>query len=195
VLTALTCAGAFAAFLSTSSGLLVSLAGTISHDIWPRVRGEVPSRVAVRRLHFRVAAVAAMLLPATIALFARAIDISILVGWAFAIAASTFCPTFLLGIWWTRLTAAGAAAGMVVGMLVATSMIVTGLALGEPTAGAGALLEQPAVVSVPLAFLVMIGVSLRQPVPAGVADEMLALHAPEGLGLRLADDGLEPAAV
>jgi cation/acetate symporter len=195
VLTAVTCAGAFAAFLSTSSGLLVSLAGTISHDIWPRVRGEVPSRVAVRRLHFRVAAVAAMLLPAAIALFARAIDISILVGWAFAIAASTFCPTFLLGIWWTRLTAAGAAAGMVIGMLVATSMIVTGLALGEPAAGAGALLEQPAVVSVPLAFLVMVSVSVRQPVPTGVADEMLALHAPEGLGLRLADDGLEPAGV
>ncbi len=192
VLTAITCAGAFAAFLSTSSGLLVSLAGTISHDIWPRMRGEVPARVAVRRLHFRLAAVAAMVLPGVLALFARAIDISILVGWAFAIAASTFCPTFLLGIWWTRLTAAGAAIGMVLGMGVATAMIFTGLALGEPTRGAGALLEQPAVVSVPVAFIAMIGVSLRQASPSEVDDEMLALHAPEGLGLRLADDGLEP---
>jgi Na+(H+)/acetate symporter ActP len=195
ILTACVCAGAFAAFLSTSSGLLVSLAGTISHDIWPRVRGEAPSRVSMKRLHFRVAAVCAMTIPATIALFARSVDISILVGWAFAIAASTFCPTFLLGIWWTRLTAAGAAAGMLVGMLVATTMIIVGLALGEPTAGAEALLEQPAVVSVPLAFLVMVTVSLRQPALARVGDEMLALHAPEGLGLRLADDGLEPAAV
>jgi Na+(H+)/acetate symporter ActP len=195
VLTAITCAGAFAAFLSTSSGLLVSLAGTISHDIWPRVRGEVPARIAVRRLHFRVAAVAAMVLPAVLALFARGIDISILVGWAFAIAASTFCPTFLLGIWWTRLTARAAAAGMVAGMGVATGLIFTGLALGEPASGPGALLAQPAVVSVPIAFLAMVGISLRQPEPAGVDDDMLALHAPEGLGLRLADDGLEPAAV
>jgi cation/acetate symporter len=195
VLTAITCAGAFAAFLSTSSGLLVSLAGTISHDIWPRVRHEVPSRVASRRLHFRVAAVTAMVLPSVLALFARSIDISILVGWAFAIAASTFCPLFLLGIWWTRLTATAAAAGMAVGMTVATALIFTGLALGEPTHGIGVVLEQPAVISVPVAFLIMVGVSLRSPVPAGVADEMLALHAPEGLGLRLADDELEPATV
>src|SRR6202012_5449534 len=45
VLTAITCAGAFAAFLSTSSGLLVSLAGTFSHDVWPRLRKSVPSGV------------------------------------------------------------------------------------------------------------------------------------------------------
>ena len=44
VLGALTAAGAFAAFLSTSSGLLVSLAGTISHDIWPRLRREPDRR-------------------------------------------------------------------------------------------------------------------------------------------------------
>jgi cation/acetate symporter len=188
VLTALTCAGAFAAFLSTSSGLLVSLAGTISHDIWPRLRHEVPARVALRRLQFRVAAVAAMVIPALLALVARSIDISILVGWAFAIAASTFCPLFLLGIWWTRLTARGAATGMISGMLVATAAIFTGLALGEPTHGAGALLEQPAVVSVPIAFLTMIGVSLQDPRRVDADDAMLALHAPEGLGLRLADE-------
>ncbi len=195
VLTAITCAGAFAAFLSTSSGLLVSLAGTLSHDVWPRFRRELPARAAVRRLHLRVAALLAVVLPAGLALVARGLDISILVGWAFAIAASTFCPMFLLGIWWTRLTAAGAAAGMLLGMLAATALIFTGLALGEPTGGAGALLTQPAVVSVPIAFLVMIAVSLRQPAPVDVADQMLALHAPEGLGLRLADEELEPAPI
>jgi cation/acetate symporter len=191
ILTAITCAGAFAAFLSTSSGLLVSLAGTISHDVWPRVR---PNRrkgivVAMRRRWFRAAAVGAMILPAVLALFAREIDISILVGWAFAIAASTFCPMFLLGIWWTRLTARGAASGMVIGMGLATGAIFTGLALGEPTNGAAVLLEQPAVVSVPIAFMTMVFVSLRDPQRVPDPDaEMLALHAPEGLGLRLADE-------
>jgi Na+(H+)/acetate symporter ActP len=194
LLTAVTCAGAFAAFLSTSSGLLVSLAGTLSHDVWPRVRREVPAGVAARRLHFRVAAVAAMLVPAALALFARGVDISILVGWAFAIAASTFCPMFLLGIWWTRLTARGAASGMAAGMAVATAAIFAGLFAGEPTRGVGVLLEQPAVVSVPVAFLVMVLVSLRDPRQIDAGPEMLALHAPEGLGLRLADEeDLEPA--
>lgn len=192
VLTAVTCAGAFAAFLSTSSGLLVSLAGTLSHDVWPRVHKAkvgAPIAVAARRRWFRMAAGVAMIVPGVVALFARSVDISILVGWAFAIAASTFCPMFLLGIWWTRLTARGAAGGMLTGMLIATGAIFTGLALGEPTQGAGALLQQPAVVSVPAAFLVMIGVSLRDPNRiADVDAEMLALHAPEGLGLRLADE-------
>ncbi len=39
---ALLAAGAFAAFLSTSSGLLVSMAGTISPRVWPRLRHERP---------------------------------------------------------------------------------------------------------------------------------------------------------
>lgn len=190
---ALVAAGAFAAFLSTSSGLLVSLAGTISHDVWPRLARDRPTSVLTRRRRFRLAAVGGILLPAGLGLIARSVDISILVGWAFAIAASTFCPMFLLGIWWTRLTARGAAAGMVVGMTIATAAIFTGLALGEPTTGAGALLAQPAVVSVPVAFLVMVAVSLRDPRRPRPAVEMLALHAPEGLGLRLADAEPEAA--
>lgn len=195
ILTAVVCAGAFAAFLSTSSGLLVSLAGTFSHDVWPRLRrGGAPPRAASRRLHFRLAAVGAIVIPTLVALIAEGVDIAILVGWAFALAASSFCPMFLLGIWWSRLTARGAAAGMCAGMLVATTMIFAGLALGEPSGGALALLQQPAIVSVPVAFLTMIGVSLRDPrrVP-DVEAQMLALHAPEGLGLRLADEDVEGA--
>jgi Na+(H+)/acetate symporter ActP len=194
ILTAVTCAGAFAAFLSTSSGLLVSIAGTFSHDVWPRLRPSAPSSPAARRLHFRLAALGAMVIPGLLALLVRRVDISILVGWAFALAASSFCPMFLLGIWWTRLTARGAAAGMCAGMLIATSAIFAGLALDEPTNGALALLQQPAIVSVPVAFLTMIGVSLRDTrAVADVEAQMLALHAPEGLGLRLSDEEVEGA--
>jgi Na+(H+)/acetate symporter ActP len=133
-----------------------------------------------------------MIIPALLALLAQSVDISILVGWAFAIAASTFCPLFLLGIWWTGLTARGAGAGMLTGMTLTTAAIFTGLALGQPTTGAvGALLTQPALVSVPVAFVVMIAVSLRGRPHPDAAAEMLALHAPEGLGLRIADEELE----
>src|SRR6202035_2409335 len=79
ILGAVTAAGAFAAFLSTSSGLLVSLAGTISHDVWPRLARDKPTSVVARRRRFRVAAVGAMLLPAGLGLVARSVDISILV--------------------------------------------------------------------------------------------------------------------
>src|SRR5579872_5506535 len=183
VLGALVAAGAFAAFMSTSSGLLVSVAGTVSFDLWGRGRGR-PS-TAVRRRRFRISAVAGIIVPALIALGARSVDISILVGWAFALAASTFCPMFVLGIWWPRLTSRGAAAGMLAGGLLASSAIVIGLVVGASHLGGAldALLTQPAIVSVPVAFAAMIGVSLMSERAAGVAAHMLALHAPEGLGL------------
>jgi Na+(H+)/acetate symporter ActP len=181
LLAALTAAGAFAAFTSTSSGLLVSIAGTLSHDV-RRGSGERPLE---RMRRFRWAAVAGMVVPALIALAARGLDISVLVGWAFALAASTFCPLFLLGIWWRGLTARGAIAGMAAGGLVATSGIVATLVAEPSPTTLGALLAQPAVLSVPVAFLTMIGVSVRDPErPRGTEETMLALHGPEGLGLE-----------
>ena len=182
LLGALVAAGAFAAFMSTASGLLVSLAGTAAHDF----RRGVARGAAARRRRFRLAALAAMVVPALLALVARGLDISVLVGWAFALAASTFCPLLLLGIWWEGLTARGAAAGLVVGALAATVSIFSGLLLDPSHRTLEALLIQPAVLSVPLAFATMACVSLldagaRRPPDA----ELLALHAPEGLGLGL----------
>ena len=113
ILGALVAAGAFAAFMSTASGLMVSVAGTISFDLWRRGGTDV----AVRRRRFRVAALAGVLAPVALALVARGLDISVLVGWAFALAASTFCPLLLLGIWWEGLTARGAALGLVAGAI------------------------------------------------------------------------------
>ena len=134
---------------------------------------------------FRRAAVLGMVVPALIALAARGVDISVLVGWAFALAASTFCPLLLLGIWWRGLTARAAVSGMAVGGLVASAGIFTTLLAGPFDGAGGALLAQPAVVSVPLAFAVMVGLSLTDPKrPRDTEATMLALHAPEGLGLE-----------
>jgi Na+(H+)/acetate symporter ActP len=181
LLAALTAAGAFAAFTSTSSGLLVSIAGTLSHD----VRRGGAERPLERMRRFRWAAVAGMIVPAVIALMARGLDISVLVGWAFALAASTFCPLFLLGIWWRGLTARGAIAGMAAGGLVASTGIVATLLADPAPTVLGALLAQPAVLSVPVAFATMIGVSLAdRERPEGTEETMLALHGPEGLGLE-----------
>lgn len=187
LLGAVVAAGAFAAFMSTASGLLVSLAGTLSYDLWGRVRAPSPGErgIGTRTWRFRICALATMVLPATLALGARHLDISLLVGWAFALAASTFCPMFLLGIWWTGLTARGAAAGMLTGALTATAGIFAGLLTDAPASTTGdALLAQPAAVSVPLAFLTMWAVSALDPNrPRDIATHMLALHGPEQLGL------------
>jgi len=183
VLAAVVAAGAFAAFMSTASGLLVSLAGTTSFDLWGGLRNRRGPRPASGQIApFRVAAVLAMALPAGLALLTRELDISVLVSWAFALAASTFCPMLLLGIWWTRLTARATAIGMVAGALTATGAIVAALVAGSEANDT--VLAQPAVFSVPIAFATMIAVSLvGRPVP-GVEVHMRALHAPEGLGLE-----------
>jgi Na+(H+)/acetate symporter ActP len=166
--TALLTAGAFAAFLATSLGLLLAVSGALSHDL-------VPS--TLRRLRFTpiVAALGVVVL----ALPAARVDVGVLVTSAFAVAASTFCPLLVLGIWWSRLTAQGAIVGMVVGLLASAGVIGVDLVLGAPPGLAAILLGQPALWSVPLAFATMVLVSLRGRPPAWASAAMLRLHLDE----------------
>ena len=88
--------------------------------------------------------------------------------------AANWDPALTLRDWWSRLTARGATAGVVCGAVLATGAIFAGLASGSQ------LLVQPAVLTVPAAFAVMIGGSLVDR-RRGADSVMLALHAPEGL--------------
>jgi Na+(H+)/acetate symporter ActP len=166
-------AGAFAAFLSTSSGLVVSLAGVLSTDV-------LPGRVRDFRLATLIAGAAALLLAVPM----TSMDISRSVSLAFAVAASTFCPLLILGIWWRGLTPPGAVAGMVVGGgLAVASAVVT--SVSSLTGGwASPLLFEPALVSVPAAFLTMALVSkaTSRRLPPDVGRIVLRLHAPDPLG-------------
>ncbi|MGC9667114.1 cation acetate symporter [Planosporangium sp. 12N6] len=172
----LVAAGAFAAFLSTSSGLLTSVAGVLSTDVLGR--GSVRD--------FRRAAIVAGAVPLVLALRVSDLDVSQVVGLAFAVAASSFCPLLVLGIWWRGLTAAGAAAGIVVGGGAAVGAVLFTVFVGAPGDDwPAALLAQPAAWTVSLAFTVMVVVSLltRGRVPSSVGATMLRLHAPETLRL------------
>jgi Na+(H+)/acetate symporter ActP len=89
----------------------------------------------------------------------------------------------VLGIWWRRLTRVGATAGIVIGGGSCLAAIVSTM-LGAAAGGWNAvLLGQPAIWTVPLAFGVMIVVSLLTPrtVPANVDQVMLRMHLPEAL--------------
>jgi Na+(H+)/acetate symporter ActP len=192
-LTAITAAGAFAAFGATLSGLLISLAGALGHDLygrWLRPAATGPQRNRA----FKLAGLSAGVAAALLGLLVENFDISVLVGWAFAIAASSFFPLLVLGIWWRGLTAAGAAIGTAIGGIAATLAIVTTmLAAASPSLASeltrnsalAVILAQPAIVTIPIAFAVMVGISILRPkVPAGVAAKMVQLHIPDRLGLR-----------
>lgn len=188
LLQSLLVAGAFAAFLSTSSGLLVTTAGVLAQDVLPGNRSGGRLRGSVRG--FQLAAVGTGTVALGIALVAATLPLTQVVGLAFAVAASTFCPLLVLGIWWRGLTAPGAAAGLLVGGGLSAAAVGATLSGGGGGGWGGALLAQPAAWTVPLAFAVMIGVSLltRGQVPADVGRTMLAMHAPDDLGLPLRAD-------
>jgi cation/acetate symporter len=178
LLGALVTAGALAAFLSTSSGLLTSVAGVVFTDILHAGRGG-----SVR--DFRLATALAAVVPMGLSLYVSNMDVSRVVGLAFAVAASSFCPLLVLGIWWRGLTDVGAAAGILAGGGAAMAAVMVTV-LGPPLTGWPAqIVGQPAAWTVPLAFTVMVIGSLLSSgrVPRDVGATMLRLHAPESLRL------------
>ena len=178
LLAALLTAGAFAAFLSTSSGLTMSIAGVVGQAL--SRRGSMSNIVALQ-----VAAVGGVMVPLVLALSADRIPVASSVTFAFALAASTFCPLLVLGIWWRGLTAPGAIAGLIGGGLCAGVAPIITISV-SPEGWFGVLAALPAAWSVPLGFALMIGVSLatRDKVPADVSRTMVRLHTPEGVDLE-----------
>ncbi|WP_328556911.1 sodium/solute symporter [Streptomyces sp. NBC_00358] len=174
LLGALVAGGAFAAFLSTASGLTMAVAGVLTQDV-------LPSR-GVR--HFRLGTVLAMAVPLAASVLVGGLPVADAVGLAFAVSASSFCPLLVLGIWWRRLTPPGAVAGMIGGGGAALVAVAATMAGYPGTTGSlHALLAWPALWSVPLGFVTMVLVSLATAtrVPAGTAAILARFHLPEEL--------------
>ncbi|WP_168583214.1 sodium/solute symporter [Gephyromycinifex aptenodytis] len=183
--------GAFAAFLSTASGLAVAITGVVDQDIIrPRLNRMLGSDVD-GIASFRLAALVSMLIPSIIALLVGRVGLATTVGLAFAVAASTLCPLIVLGVWWRGLSVTGAAAGMIVG--AATSLLGVAVTLSQvPVPQPWALwFAQPAAWSVPMAFFTACLVSLATPgrVPTHTLRTMTRLHTPENVSLSLTRRG------
>ena len=207
ILSGITCAGAFAAFMSTFSGLLVSMTGAMAHDVYGRMLR--PNATPEQRMRmFKIAAVLIGGVAMFLGSFVEPLEINFMVGQAFAIAAASYFPLLFMSVWWRGMTMKGAAIGMLTGGLcaltAATLTNFSNLALDKGPMGkifAGfapmndfwaqhpllrILCEQPAIWTVPLAITLMIVVSkaTRKDVPPDVRMKMLVLHAPEKLGLK-----------
>jgi SSS family transporter len=196
ILSGITCAGAFAAFMSTFSGLLVSMSSALAHDIYGRMLK--PDSSPEQRLKaFKWAAVIIGVVSVGLGTQVEKLNINYLVGQAFAIAAASYFPLLFMSVWWRGMTMRGAATGMLVGGLLALGSIflttlsdvyavqsLADLWVAHPLARI--LCEQPAIWAVPLSILLMIVVSkaTATTVPADVRMKMLVLHAPEALGLK-----------
>jgi Na+(H+)/acetate symporter ActP len=195
IMSGITCAGAFAAFMSTFSGLLVSMTGALAHDVYGRMLR--PASSPQQRLKaFKVAAVIVGFVAIVLGMQVEPFQINFMVGQAFAIAAASYFPLLFMSAWWKGMTMKGAASGMLGGGVLA----LLGISLTsfsdlkwiplETFWAAHPLLrilcEQPAIWTVPLAITLMIVVSkcTRKEIPSDVRMKMLVLHAPEKLGLK-----------
>jgi cation/acetate symporter len=188
LLSAVLAGGAFAAFLSTASGLTMSVAGVLDQDLLRGRLGRVTGEDATIVQGFRLATILAMLVPFAASRVVEPIGLATTVGLAFAVAGSTFCPLLVLGSWWRGLSTVGAAAGLLSGgFLAAGSVLIT--MLGGPLGGwPRALLGQPAAWTIPIAFFVAVIVSLATPgsIPLHTSRTMVRLHTPEDLNLEWA---------
>jgi Na+(H+)/acetate symporter ActP len=207
ILSGITCAGAFAAFMSTFSGLLVSMTSALAHDVYGRML-RPNSTPAQRMAMFKWCAILIGGVSVILGALVEPLEINFMVGQAFAIAAASYFPLLFMSVWWRGMTMKGAAVGMLTGglsaLVAATLVNASTLALDKgpmgklfaPFGGMNdfwkeypllrILAEQPAIWSVPLAIGLMIVVSkaTKKTIPEDIRMKMLVLHAPEKLGLK-----------
>ncbi|NJM07752.1 cation acetate symporter [Candidatus Gracilibacteria bacterium] len=160
---AMVAAGGLAAALSTADGLLVVIASAIAHDIYFRTinpKASLQTRMWLGKIMIIVAAAVAALLA-----LPRLALITQMVAWAFSMAAATFFPIILLGIFWKRANGPGAIAGMIGGLSVTLIYMIGNYfnpafnVLGITHLGSG-------IFGMPVAFLLCYVVSMMTPAPS-----------------------------
>lgn len=154
---------AFATILAVVAGLTLAGASALSHDLWTHVvkKGAIneQEQVKVARIATCIFGVLAVLL----GLLFEKQNVAFMVGLAFAVACSANFPALLMSITWKRFTTAGAVSSILVGAILSVALIII-----SPTVWVDVLknkeaifpLKNPAVYSMPIAFLVGIVVSL-----------------------------------
>ena len=154
---------AFATILAVVSGLTLSGASAISHDLYASVirRGRVSdgSEVNVSK----VATICLGVLAIVLGIAFEKVNVAFMVGLAFAIAASANFPVLLLSMYWKGLTTKGAAVGGWLGLIVATGLTVLSPSIWHDVLGNPAGIfpyNAPALFSMPLAFIACWVVSL-----------------------------------
>jgi cation/acetate symporter len=169
VLLGIISAVAFATILAVVAGLTITAAASFAHDIYANVikHGEVSPDGEVRVA--RVTVVVIGILAILGGIFAQGQNVAFLVALAFAVAASANLPTIVYSLFWKRFTTRGALWSMYGGLtsaivLIAFSPVVSGsetsMLKTEAIDFAIFPLSNPGIISIPLAFLLGLIVSV-----------------------------------
>lgn len=163
VLFSMISAVAFATILGTVAGLIIASSGAIAHDLienYFKIDLEEDKKVKAGKIAaFGVGALAICL-----GIAFKGMNVSFLVGWAFSVAASANLPAILFLLFWKKTTANGIASSIVVGIVASLAIILTSPTMwgryGLEPVNAIHQLDNPAIISFPLAMLTVWLVSL-----------------------------------
>ncbi|MEM8557946.1 MAG: sodium:solute symporter family protein [Bacteroidota bacterium] len=167
---ALVAAGGLAAALSTASGLLLVISSSLAHDIYGKLIN--PNASDQKRLRVgRAMILCAVVVAGILGIYPPGF-VAEVVAFAFGLAAASFFPVILLGIFWKRANKQGAIAGMTVGLVFTFVMIVlmrthvvTGAEQPLLESFLGIKAQGIGVIGMLLNFGLMIGISLVTPPP------------------------------
>ncbi len=154
---------AFSTVLGTVSGLIVAASGAVAHDLLTNFMGiEFDDAGKVRA--GKMAAIVVGGIAIVLGIAFKGMNVSFLVGWAFAVAASANLPAILMILFWKRTTSQGIAASIIVGIVSSLGIILLSPSMydkyGLLASDAPWALNNPGIVSIPLAFIALIVVSL-----------------------------------
>ena len=154
---------AFATVLGTVSGLIIAASGAVAHDLMDRyMQLGFNEKQKVRA--GKIAAFVVGIIAIILGIIFQGMNVSFLVGLAFAVAASANLPAIIMILFWKKTTAKGIAASIVTGMVSAIGIIMFSPSMydkfGLNPATAPFPLDNPGIVSIPLSFLVLVAVSL-----------------------------------
>jgi cation/acetate symporter len=155
---------AFATVLGTVSGLIIASSGAVAHDLMDRffkIKMDDHQKVMWGKLAAVVVGIIAMVL----GILFKGMNVSYLVGWAFAVAASANLPTIAMILFWKKTTSRGVLASILVGLGSALGMILLSQetfneVYNIPHIKSLIPINNPAIISVPLSFLTLVVVSL-----------------------------------
>ncbi|MBK7475042.1 MAG: cation acetate symporter [Haliscomenobacter sp.] len=154
---------AFATVLGTVSGLIVASSGAIAHDFIDKyLQVEMTDKGKVKA--GKIAAVCVGLFAILLGILFKGMNVSFLVGLAFAVAASANLPAILFLLFWEKTTAKGIAWSIVVGIVTSIGIILFSPTMWEKygliPADAPIPLDNPGIISIPLAVITLVAVSL-----------------------------------
>jgi cation/acetate symporter len=171
------------------AGLVISASGAVAHDVWSNIvrhdRESEHEEIWVARIAALVIGAAAI----GVAMIGGAgLNVSFMVGLAFAVAASANFPALLLALTWRRFNTTGAITGVLFGVISSVALVIISPTVwAGPDSQGGAFdwydLANPGIISIPLGFFgCWLGTMLsREERPMRKWDELL-VRSETGLG-------------